>query len=79
MRIGYKRWAELGERVSLYVDGRDWWVGLYIGPNHLYVCVFTIVVRVRRKCRLCRAYFHHRLDCAGKPKGGEQNVSGYAD
>lgn len=38
-------------RVSVYIDTRDWWVGLYIGPNHLYFCVFTLVLRVRRRQR----------------------------
>jgi hypothetical protein len=36
-------------RVRVYIDGRDWWVGLYIGPNHLYFCVLTLVLRIRRR------------------------------
>jgi hypothetical protein len=36
-------------RVKVYWDFSDWWVGLYIGPNHLYMCFIpTLVVRVRR-------------------------------
>lgn len=38
-------------RVSVYIDTADWWVGLYIGPNHLYFCVFTLVLRVKRRQR----------------------------
>ena len=38
-------------RVSVYFDRRDWWVGLYIGPNHLYFCVLTLVLRIRRQQR----------------------------
>jgi hypothetical protein len=36
-------------RVSVYFDFADWWIGLYIGPNHLYFCVLTLVLRIRRR------------------------------
>ena len=32
-----------------YIDLRDWWIGLYIGDDHLYFCCLTLVLRVRRK------------------------------
>ena len=35
-------------RSKIYLDPADWWVGLYIGPNHLYFCVLTVVWRVPR-------------------------------
>ena len=34
----------------IYRDTADWWVGLYRGPHHLYVCpVPTVVIKIRRK------------------------------
>lgn len=37
------------KRVSVYLDFADWWVGVYIGPNHLYICPLPmVVVRVVR-------------------------------
>jgi hypothetical protein len=36
-------------RARVYRDASDWWIGLYIGPNHLYWCPLpTLVIRVRR-------------------------------
>ncbi len=36
-------------RLSVYLDRRDWWVGLYVGPNHLYLCPLpTVVIRWKR-------------------------------
>ena len=35
--------------MRIYFDRRDWWVGLYIGPHHLYFCVLTLVLRVPRR------------------------------
>lgn len=36
--------------MSVYFDFADWWVGLYIGPNHLYICpIPTLVIRVKRR------------------------------
>lgn len=43
--------AQPQRRVRVYIDTADWWVGLYIGPNHLYFCVFTLVLRVKRRQR----------------------------
>lgn len=37
-------------RVRVYMDFTDWWVGLYIGPHHLYFCPLPcVVVRIRRR------------------------------
>lgn len=39
--------------MSVYFDFRDWWVGLYIGPNHYYICqIPTLVIRVSRCFRV---------------------------
>jgi hypothetical protein len=38
-------------RVKIYFDFADWWIGLYIGPNHLYFCCLTLVCRVPRQRR----------------------------
>ena len=39
-------------RIKIYFDPADWWIGLYIGPNHLYLCLLpTLVVRVLRRAR----------------------------
>jgi len=36
--------------VSVYFDFRDWWIGLYIGPNHYYLCVMpTLVIRWKKE------------------------------
>lgn len=35
--------------MKVYFDFRDWWIGLYIGPNHLYFCILTLVLRVKRR------------------------------
>lgn len=35
-------------QLKFYRDSNDWWVGLYIGPNHLYFCILTFVMRVKR-------------------------------
>jgi hypothetical protein len=37
--------------VKLYIEPRDIWIGLYVGPNNLYFCVFTIVLRIPRRRR----------------------------
>ena len=29
---------------EIYFDPRDWWVGVYRGPNHLYVCPVPCLV-----------------------------------
>jgi hypothetical protein len=42
-------------RVKIYFDFADWWIGCYIGPNHLYFCALTLVVRVRRATSDARA------------------------
>lgn len=34
--------------MTIYRDSRDWRIGLYIGPNHLYFCILTLVLRVNR-------------------------------
>lgn len=32
--------------MKVYIDTADWWVGLYRGPNHYYVCpVPCLVIR----------------------------------
>jgi hypothetical protein len=36
--------------VKIYVDWNDWWVGLYRGPNHRYICPLPcLVIRIPRK------------------------------
>lgn len=36
--------------VRVYRDPADWWIGLYIGANHLYRCPLpTLVIRIRRR------------------------------
>lgn len=31
---------------KVYRDKADWWVGVYFGPNHVYVCPLpTLVLR----------------------------------
>ncbi len=41
-----------GGSVRVYFDFADWWIGLYIGPNHLYLCLLpTVVIRIRRRRR----------------------------
>jgi len=40
------RWLS---RWCVYSEPRDWWVGLYISPTHLYFCpVPCLVFRYRR-------------------------------
>lgn len=35
--------------MKVYWDFRDWWVGLYVGETHYYVCpVPTLVIRINR-------------------------------
>lgn len=38
----------VNKKRRIYFDKRDWWVGLYIGENHLYFCIFTLVLRINR-------------------------------
>jgi hypothetical protein len=36
--------------MKIYLDFADWWVGVYIGPNHVYVCPLpTLVFRFDRR------------------------------
>lgn len=35
-------------RASLYIEPRDLWVGVYVAPTAVYVCVFTLVLRWSR-------------------------------
>ena len=30
--------------MKVYGDTADWWIGLYIGPNHYYLCPLPCVV-----------------------------------
>jgi hypothetical protein len=30
--------------VKVYIDRNDWWVGVYRGPDHWYVCPLPCVV-----------------------------------
>lgn len=30
--------------LSLYIDVNDWWVGVYRGPNHWYMCLLPMIV-----------------------------------
>lgn len=40
----------MSDRVKIYFDFRDWWVGAYVGPNHVYICPLpTLVIRVRHR------------------------------
>ena len=35
--------------MKIYFDANDWWVGLYRGNEHLYICVIpTLVIRIKR-------------------------------
>lgn len=40
------------KKIKIYIDVADWWIGCYVGPNHLYFCPLpTLVVRVDRRPR----------------------------
>jgi hypothetical protein len=42
--------AQPQRRVRVYIDTADWWVGAYLGDNHIYVCLLpTLVFRIRRQ------------------------------
>ncbi len=39
----------LGRRVQLYIEPRDVWMGVYVAPDAVYVCLLPmVVVRVAR-------------------------------
>ena len=31
-------------RIKIYLEPRDWWIGVYNGPNHVYVCPLPMLV-----------------------------------
>ncbi len=36
--------------MNVYIDWDDWWIGLYRGPNHLYICIIPcVVIRINRR------------------------------
>lgn len=36
--------------MKIYIDLDDWWVGLYRGPHHRYVCLLPcVVIRIPRR------------------------------
>lgn len=36
--------------MKIYIDWNDWWVGLYRGPHHRYICPLPcVVIRIPRK------------------------------
>jgi len=40
----------LGQRVQLYIEPRDAWVGVYVDPKAVYVCPLPfVVVKVARR------------------------------
>lgn len=40
----------MGQAVKIYIDWNDWWVGLYRGPDHFYLCPLPcLVIRWPRK------------------------------
>ena len=43
--------------MKIYIDRDDWWVGLYRGPHHLYICLLPcVVIRIPREARIPRRY-----------------------
>lgn len=53
----------------LSTDVRDWRVGVYRGPRHVYVCPLpTVVIRVPRRrpaCPVCGQRGRHKMSCYG--------------
>lgn len=48
------RRLQLG-RVQLYIEPRDIWVGVYVGPDAVYVCPLPlVVVKVDRRRQAAR-------------------------
>lgn len=47
-RLSDRRIRLLRGRLQLYIEPRDWWVGLFIGEDHLYFAAATLVVRWER-------------------------------
>jgi hypothetical protein len=42
--------------MRVYLDFNDWWVGVYRGPNHWYLCPLPcVVVRWRRRLHAVRS------------------------
>jgi hypothetical protein len=41
-------------RVRVYIDTADWWIGLYRGPNHYYLCLLPCVVIRWERYRVSR-------------------------
>lgn len=40
------RWYE---RITVYFDPRDWWIGVYVSEHSIYVCLLpTAVIRWAR-------------------------------
>jgi len=36
--------------VKVYIDWDDWWIGVYRGPRHVYICpVPCVVIRIDRR------------------------------
>ena len=53
--------------MKVYIDAADWWVGLYRGPNHYYVCLLPcVVIRwARRRPKLTEGRLSVQLDVIG--------------
>lgn len=48
--VDIERRLHLGERVTVYLDLRDWWIGVYRGEHSVFVCPLpTVVIRFQRK------------------------------
>lgn len=48
----YDRWRDtMTHRLSLYLEPRDAWVGVYVGPDAIYVCPLPFVVIRWRRAR----------------------------
>lgn len=38
--------------MKIYFDSNDWWIGVYRGVTHWYVCpIATLVIRINRRHR----------------------------
>jgi hypothetical protein len=42
--IERERLREAASQVKVYIDTADWWIGLYRGPHHYYLCPLPCVV-----------------------------------
>lgn len=53
-------------KTDLYIDTRDWWVGIFLDKDYLYICLVPcVVIRIIREIKGTRAELDNEYGTEG--------------